>query len=330
MKKLLLGTLCMICAVSASAGEDLVLWTGSQSVSWSKSLEVSTIEAYGKSGTGDKIKISFTGSGSLKLANQTPWKEFDMRNVSGGSYEYTMTQEAAITFIPGKIALQGSGITITKVAITTNHGDKLFDDDLSDPEPRPECKFFDLSTGYYYGLSYDDKDSSKLNFQKYGAVGWYVPNGADLSGIKTIKITADVNWTRELYLNICYGPSLQDVYSHKINRNIKEVTIDMKSDAITKKSDFKKVIYAGLAVKTLGLNVTKMTVKNLKFTVTDVNGKTWVYTGSGVDNIGMDSDVISVDYYDMQGMPVNADAKGIVIERRHYSDGSVKTFKTIK
>mgnify|MGYP001509827953 FL=1 len=51
---------------------------------------------------------------------------------------------------------------------------------------------------------------------------------------------------------------------------------------------------------------------------------------SGVDETGIDSQAVAERYYDLSGVEVSADARGILLRKVSYADGSTRVFKTVR
>lgn len=51
---------------------------------------------------------------------------------------------------------------------------------------------------------------------------------------------------------------------------------------------------------------------------------------SGVDETGIDRQAVAERYYDLSGVEVSADARGILLRKVSYADGSTRVFKTVR
>ena len=315
--------LMLTACATLSRAEDTELWHGEYTASWGKGLHLPTIEAYRHTGPGDKLKIEYrltgSGSGTLKIALYTPWREYAyLSGLRGETLEWELTEEAVRAFIPGSIYIQGAGVVVTKVSLTGDHYAPIEYWTYEEPAPRQECVLGDLDTALYYGA--ERTGANKVLLHKGGAFGWYWDAPVDFSSCASITVKFAEPLTQNCAIALQYTDDLKSVARRNIMKGKSEMTVDLtRKDAAQLSEAHSLVLYSSATADC------EMEIVGLSFTGLD--GNEWKSSAAReIEN--RDAEIVAKTYFNLQGIRIAGPSEtGVSIEMVRTSDGTVRVRK---
>lgn len=299
-------------------GATIELWSGTETANWDNGLQISTSAASGKCSAGDVLYVEFNGSGWFKINRWNPWKNIYEGESGSEHFSLTLTSSNINDIIGTTLQLQGQGLTFRRVSVRTD-GEGGGETPTPTPTPDPSYDFMNLDDAIYSGAS---RNGTQVKFEPQGAMGWYWQGGKNLTGCNSIAVDFGNGAPADFVMQVFYHDAL-DTASARISKGTRTFNFNFADKGVDPKDVY--------SVNLVSRSGNEATATFNSFVGLDASGQQWKPQSSEVTAIEemQVADVVSVEYFNLQGIRINCPAEGLVIKRVTYSNGNVRTEKVL-